>query len=101
MSQVSASTVCRQCQAYISRSQRSCRCEPMQSRGRCGKVSSKALHLLIVSWKEVAKLRTSPGIKLVSPAVASDIKWLKVCFLGATSMSGDFEEARRSLYRRG
>lgn len=35
-----------------------------------------------LSWKEVAKLRLStPGIKLVSPAVASDMNWLKVSLL--------------------
>jgi len=29
-------------------------------------------------WIELAKLRTSPDAKLVSPAVAADIDWLKV-----------------------
>jgi hypothetical protein len=30
------------------------------------------------SWMEMAKLRSRTGIKLVSPAVAGDIEWLKV-----------------------
>jgi hypothetical protein len=40
---------------------------------------SAPLAKLTSSWKEVAELRRQdPGIKLVSPAVASDKGWLKV-----------------------
>jgi hypothetical protein len=52
------------------------RCSPREAASRLADHQTVA----DFSWKEVAKLRiTRPDIKLVSPAVAFDINWLKVC----------------------
>jgi hypothetical protein len=51
---------------------------PEQAAERYGKVPRMATITADYSWMEMAKLRSRTGIKLVSPAVAGDIEWLKV-----------------------